>query len=318
MSRRAARYQAKKIAEESVIEENNNHLLAFKSPHCLDPNTILQLFTACFRSILESPDLQQHIQIVKERLYHRDYLAAFDNDDKRFAYASRWSPARALAYASLFSAMDPVRDLFSDPENTCRVLCVGGGALSELVALAALFARSKEHYSTSPSNLDMTIVDIADWNTVVSNLSAHIRSKWVYKPESFNASFLHKDILSLELDYSSMDLVTLLFTTNELFCEKRSETVKFLQRLNSQCHSGSLLLIAESAGSYSYITIGSKTFPVQFLVDTILVGRPDANDGAWEIIQLSESCWYRVDTREVTYDMKLENMRFFYRLYRKR
>jgi len=58
MSRRAARYQAKKIAEESVIEENNNDLLAFKSPHCLDPNTILQLFTACFRSILESPDLQ--------------------------------------------------------------------------------------------------------------------------------------------------------------------------------------------------------------------------------------------------------------------
>ena len=164
----------------------------------------------------------------------------------------------------------------------------------------------------------MTIVDIADWSTVVSNLSAHIKSKWVYKPESFNASFLHKDILSLELDYSTMDLVTLLFTTNELFCEKRSETVKFLQRLNSQCRSGSLLLIAESAGSYSHITIGSKKFPVQFLVDTILVGKPDANDGAWEIVQLSESCWYRVDTREVTYDMKLENMRFFYRLYRKK
>lgn len=163
----------------------------------------------------------------------------------------------------------------------------------------------------------MTVVDIADWHTVVSALTARIKSQWVYKPESFNTSFVNQDILSMELDYS-MDLITLLFTTNELFCEKRKETVEFLQRLNAHCQSGTLLLIAESAGSYSHITIGTKKFPVQFLIDTILVGRPDSQDGAWEVVRQSESCWYRIDHKQVSYEMKLENMRFFYRLYRKK
>lgn len=317
MNRRAQRYQAKKTEQEDEIEDVNNDQLAFSSPHCLEPSRILQLFTACFKSILESPNLQQHIQVVKERLYHRDYLAAFDSDDKRFAYASRWSPARSLAYASLFSSMALVRELFEDPNRSTKAVCVGGGALSELLALAALFARFKEHNSTSLSNLEVTLVDIADWSTVISNLEAHIKSNWVYIPECFRTVFLHKDVLGLTIDYSDKDLITLLFTTNELFCEKRAETVKFLQTLNASCKAGTLLLIAESAGSYSHITVGSKRFPVQFLIDTILVGKPNSDNGAWEIVQLSESCWYRVNQREVNYDMKLENMRFFYRLYRK-
>lgn len=76
--------------------------------------------------------------------------------------------------------------------------------------------------------------------------------------------------------------------------------------------------MAESAGSYSHITVGSKKFPVQFLIDTILAGKPTSGDGAWEIIEQEESCWYRINANEVDYPIKLENMRFFYRLYRKK
>lgn len=64
--------------------------------------------------------------------------------------------------------------------------------------------------------------------------------------------------------------------------------------------------------------VGSKKFPVQFLVDMILVGKQGANDGDWEIVEQNESCWYRINQKEVEYPMKLENMRFFYRLYRKK
>lgn len=100
--------------------------------------------------------------------------------------------------------------------------------------------------------------------------------------------------------------------------KKRKETIKFLQLLNSNCRQGSLLLIAESAGSYSHIKIGDKNFPVQFLIDTILVGKPGLNNGSWEIISQSDSSWYRINQKEVDYPMKLENMRFFYRLYIKK
>lgn len=332
MSRRIARSQARKLnhpvveqEEEEVyngkLEEtvSKNSSIPFASKYSFTPSKIIYLFEETFHGILLSPSLQEHIQIVKGNLYNRDYITAFENDDKRFAYASRWSPARALSYSSLFGSLLSIRDLLQDPDSEKNVLCVGGGASSELVGLAAVFCELKGNCPTSDSKLNLSIIDIADWSTVVNSISRYIKSKWLYDGTKFDTQFILDDILSLssEIDYSKLDLVTLLFTTNELFCEKRTETIKFLQKLNSECKKGSYLLIAESAGSYSHITIGTKKFPVQFLIDTVLSGKPGENNGSWEIIDESESCWYRVDQREIKYNMKLENMRFFYRLYRK-
>lgn len=301
--------------------EATSDMLPFASEHSLAPTKIVGLFESTFHHILEAPDLQDHIQIVKGELFKRDYLSAFDSDDKRFAYASRWSPARALAYSSLFASLPEVVALLGDPDHQSRVLCVGGGASAEVVALGAVYGQLKGQQPSSASKLHVDIVDIADWTSVVSNLTHFIQKNWYYDGSNFQTNFLNADILAADaqkMQLLSLDLVTLLFTTNELFCEKRKETVNFLHTLNKNCQKGSYLLIAESAGSYSHITVGTKKFPVQFLIDTILVGKPGAEDGAWETVQLSESCWYRVDTRKVEYQMKLENMRFFYRLYRKK
>lgn len=322
-NRRAAKYQLSKqttanILKERPVSESVNDSIPFTSENSLEPGRILELFKQSFSQILLSPDLQEHIQTVKGNLYDRDYLVAFDNDDKRFAYASRWSPARSLAYASLFASLEPIVELLSSPEENIEALCIGAGASSELVGLGAVFCRLKESHSTSPSLLHLNIVDIANWSTVVSHVTKHIKDNWVYREEKFNSSFLYKDILdeNVSLRLSQQSLITLLFTTNELFTEKKRETMKFLQRLNVKCKTGTFLLIAESAGSYSHITVGTKTFPVQFLIDTILCGKPN-EAGPWEIVKQSESCWYRINTKEVDYPMKLENMRFFYRLYRK-
>lgn len=302
-------------------DEGANDIIPFASEHSLSPTKIVDLFEATFHHILDAPDLQDHIQIVKGELFNRDYLSAFNSDDKRFAYASRWSPARALSYASLFASLPQVVAFLGDPDHQSRVLCVGGGASAELAALGAVFGQLKGQQPSSASKLNVDIVDIADWSSVVSNLTNFIQKNWYYDGLNFQTHFLKEDILAVDaakLEFLDLDLVTLLFTTNELFCEKRKETVNFLNTLNKNCRTGSYLLIAESAGSYSHITVGTKKFPVQFLIDTILVGRPGADDGAWEIVQLSESCWYRIDTRKVEYRMKLENMRFFYRLYKKK
>ena len=287
----------------------------------MEPQKIIDLFEVCFKHVLESPDLQEHIQVVKGDLYNRDYLAAFNNDDNRFAYACRWSPARALAYSSVLASLEPIKTLLENPETVRNVLCVGGGASSELVALGSVFCRLKEYHPNSPSQLNIKLIDIADWSKVVSNLTTYMKDSWVYHSEKLNSQFICDDILTSSpesLNLGSLDLITLLFTTNELFAEKRKETIKFLQLLNSNCRQGSLLLIAESAGSYSHIKIGDKNFPVQFLIDTILVGKPGLNNGSWEIISQSDSSWYRINQKEVDYPMKLENMRFFYRLYIKK
>lgn len=301
------------------LDHEPSSSLPFKNDNSLEPYQILDAFTVCFKHILDSPELESFIQKVKSDLYNRDYIAAFNNDNKRFGYASRWSPSRALAYASLFSNLQPITEMLQEPEKVKRVLCVGGGAASEIVGLGAVFCRLKEYHPNSSSRLDIDVVDIADWTMVLNHLSNYMKQNWVHKEHSLNTQFIHEDVLSAKIDnLASLDLITLLFTTNELFAEKRKDTIKFLHTLSSSCKSGALLLIAESAGSFSNITIGNKQFPVQFLIDTILVGRQGEENGPWEIISESESIWYRVNEKELTYPLKLENMRFFYRLYRRK
>lgn len=333
MNRRAAKYQDKQreggATKTSFVRHDSrprvtklgNDFIPFHNELTLSPSKVIDLFLDNFKFILASEGLADMIQVVKGELFNRDYLSAFNNDDKRFAYVARWTPSRALAYASLFASLKPIANIFEDPERKNRVLCVGGGAASELVGMASLFCSLKQPNGGSASELVMDVIDIADWSTIVSNISGYVQQNWLYDASKFSANFIHGNVLAKtpsELELSQLDLITLLFTTNELFCEQKTETIKFLQALSAHCRKGALLLITESAGSYSHITIGLKKFPVQFLIDTILLGKPGSDTSAWELVEQSESCWYRVDERAINYPVKIENMRFFYRLYQKK
>lgn len=143
------------------------------------------------------------------------------------AYALRWSAARALGYAGLFRAVlgwmaggklntGKGRDFISQAGNDrTRVVCVGGGAGAEIVALAAAWRsltqkgelegeqglklgslsledegnREENEVdamagSSSPSypsaGLSVAAVDIADWSGVVQRLERTIKSDAVY------------------------------------------------------------------------------------------------------------------------------------------
>lgn len=284
------------------------------------PEKLINLFLECFQFILTSEELPRMVQVVKGELFNRNYLEAFNSEDKRLAYVARWVPARALAYASLFASLDYVLQMFQDLHQARRVLCVGGGAASELVGLASLFCGVKLRDGSSISRAHVDVVDFADWKNIVEKVSLYVQQSWLYDGSAFSSSFVRGDVLALsaqELYLAEQDLITLLFTTNELFSQNKTEAIRFLQLLCRSCKKNSLLLIAESAGSYSHITVGQKQFPVQFLIDMILVGKPGDIVRPWEIVQQSESCWYRVDEKLANYPVKLENMRFFYRLYKK-
>ncbi|KAH3688538.1 hypothetical protein WICPIJ_000459 [Wickerhamomyces pijperi] len=309
--------------EDYEISETPNTIPSI-TKHSLPPRDILKLFYDSFHLLFDSPDLEKFIQSVKTELYNREYLAAFDNDDKRMAYCCRWSPSRALAYTSLFGSLIEVRELIQSQE--ANVLLIGGGAGAELAAVCSVLTKAiVDNDASEDLDFNIDLFDIADWSRITNKLSSEIRKTWFnnkYQDE-IKINFKNHDILNHSTDFSTYNFISLLFTTNELFKEDKKKSLQFFQQLNQTCEPGTLLLITESAGSYSHIEIGTKKFPIQFLIDTILLGKhyqKNPDDGDWELVRQTDSCWYRVgnDPNEYSYPLKLENMRFFFRLYRKK
>ncbi|KAJ5490824.1 hypothetical protein N7539_002391 [Penicillium diatomitis] len=105
-------------------------------------------------------DTKTLIQTIKSHLYQRDFDSAFAEAGEELlrAYALRWSAARSLGYAGIFKAVlawmktevdansrarikssspSPSDALRSAAGSATRVVCLGGGAGAEIVALAA-------------------------------------------------------------------------------------------------------------------------------------------------------------------------------------
>ena len=205
-----------------------------KSPIDLSPVPIplQQLLLNTFKSALlptihpatnppedqEHQDLKSRIQTLKSHLYNRDFASAFTDAEEAAlsAYALRWSAARALGYVGVFRGVVKFLlglDCLPREGKRGRVVCVGGGAGAEIVALAAVWRdlfhqcqgqsgggnqseseRQKgieegvrdvsldetggidEEWPNADIDVDVTAVDIADWSSVVHRLSAAIRS----------------------------------------------------------------------------------------------------------------------------------------------
>ncbi|KAJ5729158.1 uncharacterized protein N7483_003666 [Penicillium malachiteum] len=96
-------------------------------------------------------DIKSLIQTIKSHLYQRDFDAAFTDADSDLlrAYALRWSASRALGYAGIFKGVlgwmrngdeSSVKPLCKMEEiSNTRVVCLGGGAGAEIVALAGVW-----------------------------------------------------------------------------------------------------------------------------------------------------------------------------------
>ncbi|KAK9782453.1 putative 25S rRNA (Uridine(2843)-N(3))-methyltransferase [Seiridium cardinale] len=66
---------------------------------------ILGTFQSAFSDVLSSSDFPQTLQDVKSALYDRDFGRAFGREDYLEVYAARWSPTRALGYASVLEGL---------------------------------------------------------------------------------------------------------------------------------------------------------------------------------------------------------------------
>ncbi|CED82419.1 Protein of unknown function DUF3115 [Phaffia rhodozyma] len=216
---------------------------------------------------------------------------------------------------------EPVPEVI--PTRTINVLCYGSGPGSEIIALAAT---TRER--GTPAKVHVQAVDSGNWGPILSQMSSGIETEWNLPKSRFEVDFIQHDILkpadATRIDIPRANLITLLYTTHELLTASRSTTIAFLSNLTAQAQPGTLLMIVESAGSFSAMPVGKseKTFPLEFLLDLVLAGGKDAGPGSrgeWEVVKKSESRWFRVpDGVGKGYPVKLENMRHMLRVYRRR
>ncbi|KAJ9411619.1 hypothetical protein DTO045G8_526 [Paecilomyces variotii] len=220
--------------------------------------------------------------------------------------------------------------------------------------------------STSIPNISITAVDIADWSSVVNRLSSTIRSSDIPSSKThpapllppqddshggrrlFSISFQKSDILTLsdaELrsilhkDNSTTILVTLMFTLNELFSVSMAKTTAFLLRITDLLEPGTVLLVVDSPGSYSTVTLGKskssttkpesesssepdkpqqRNYPMKFLLDHTLLS---VAAGKWDKVLSQDSRWFRRDAAKLRYAVGegagLEDMRFQIHVYKR-
>ncbi|OCL10768.1 hypothetical protein AOQ84DRAFT_353366 [Glonium stellatum] len=214
--------------------------------------SLLNIFKTSFTERLNS-NFTILLQEIKQHLYNRDFLKAFGQHDYLETYAARWSPSRALGYLEIFNHVSDYIFMTekqpSEKDSLHRIVCLGGGAGAEIVALAGflnLFHREVDEGGESlqlkanskitkhsERRFEVVAVDIADWIPVVESLQTSITtapplSKYapaavkdanapLAMPNSFHVTFRQHDILSVDFsELSSLlrdaNLVTLMFT----------------------------------------------------------------------------------------------------------
>jgi 25S rRNA (uracil2843-N3)-methyltransferase len=167
---------------------------------------LLNIFRDSFPGILTSDALQPLLQTVKTALYQRDFTRAFGRDDHLEAYSVRWSPSRALGYATILIDLrkhlaginvepETVNGKDSASASPLRVVCFGGGA-AEVVAFGGFLRLVKDSASTTQdvanddaealssslsisdgaAAIDLVLVDTAEWRTVVAKLHQGLTS----------------------------------------------------------------------------------------------------------------------------------------------
>ena len=151
----------------------------------------------------------------------------------------------------------------------------------------------------------------------------------------------HEDVL-----HEKTVLITLMFTVNELFSTSMAKTTVFLLKITEWAEPGMILLVVDSPGSYSTVSLTrkakpdsatvderandvtmkeqpqlqqqQKTYPMKFLLDHTLMS---VAAGKWQRMVTEDSRWFRRDTSKLRYNVGegagLEDMRFQIHIYRR-
>ncbi|KAI5453361.1 hypothetical protein NCC49_005840 [Naganishia albida] len=345
-----------------------------KQPYLPIERSLLESLAATLDRALADPNLAVKIQQIKALLYEKRFLEVFEREQWLDIYAARWVPSRALAFREIFTdvglferqeematflgiggkgkAKQVETDLSAavsavslDKEPAQNVLCIGGGAGSELVALAGIVADSlnKNNGSTSLPTLDVHLLDIGPYGPLIERFQAETVYRLVApSTESVTAAFHQIDILSptaIPLLQSLLKpraaacpppIITLLFTLTELFLQSRPATIALLTTLTRLAPRGTLFLVVDAANEEaSAVTVGKegRSWSLGTVMDGVLSAPPPRQEGeepaerpraSWRKLEAEDSKWFRLrEGLQEHYPVKLENTRYWLRLYRR-
>jgi 25S rRNA (uracil2843-N3)-methyltransferase len=368
--------KSKPVAEKDATTSENSISVQLQQ-------RLLNIFRDTFSEVIDSDNFRQLLQDVKGALYDRDFSRAFGKEEYLEVYSVRWSPSRALGYTSILVGLqDHLDDVFyhgrhsqagednppavnapttSLAKSKSRVVCLGGGA-AEVVAFGGFLKYLTESsipttdsddidqamatlaLSDEKLNIDLALVDTANWATVVRKLqdglttppplsmyasaSAKEANKALVSSDEVTAKFIERDVLAMsqnglrEVIGQDPILVTLFFTLNELYTTSIGKTTALLLDITATLAPGSLLLVVDSPGSYSETKIGTeeKKYPMKWLLDHTLLetqkSRGQESKAEWEKIHSDDSQWFRLN-EDLRYPIQLENMRYQVHLYRR-
>ncbi|KAG0204611.1 hypothetical protein BGX28_003517 [Mortierella sp. GBA30] len=158
----------------------------------------------------------------------------------------------------------------------------------------------------------VTIVmqDYVDWSPILEPMEAVVRSRMLLGPERLHCETEVGNVLDLSEGLlrrvAKADLITFMFVLNELFQDKK-RTMLLVAKIVAAMPKGAHMLVVDSAGSFSNLKVGERTYMVYMLLDHLK---------DLEIVYQDDATWYRCPP-SLTYPLKLENMRHFVRIYRR-
>ncbi|KAH7326194.1 hypothetical protein B0I35DRAFT_474876 [Stachybotrys elegans] len=231
---------------------------------------LLDIFSAAFDGVLNSADFSDTLQGIKQALFNRDFATAFGREEYLEAYAARWSPTRALAYATVLLGIEHhirqsllVGDVQNDAGNdlegveqaaptgeepspnagpsfsangNLKMLSIGGCAAEHLAFASFLCSTSTTGH--------LTLLDSAPWSQVTSLLQTHITtppslSKYASAAaKANNAALLNVSDVSVE--FMQQDALSLDSDKLETLTKGTPLLITLLFTLNELYTSGGL------------------------------------------------------------------------------
>eukprot|EP01126_Amoeba_proteus_P055368 TRINITY_DN6867_c0_g2_i1.p1 TRINITY_DN6867_c0_g2~~TRINITY_DN6867_c0_g2_i1.p1 ORF type:complete len:234 (-),score=46.28 TRINITY_DN6867_c0_g2_i1:424-1125(-) len=195
---------------------------------------ILDLLWETYEDIYSQEDFGTKLQKIKEHFVKRDYLEVFQADYLP-VYLANYVPSRALTYHELFVSESFLLDLLFKPHlNIC---CLGGGPGSELLSIASV----AREFASRSMTITMNVHDLVTWDETVQPLLLSLLEKWNVGPDVVKYNTFTTDILvpTTELleHLKEAELVTLMFTVNELF-QQKNKALSFMSQVRDNMKKG--------------------------------------------------------------------------------
>ncbi|KAG9290602.1 hypothetical protein G9A89_011565 [Geosiphon pyriformis] len=269
---------------------------------------ILNLISQVFESTFESSDFLTRLQAIKAAFFKRDYNQIFKDPENLSIYSAKYVPTRSLCYYNLIKNEEKIFELINNRET--RIFSVGSGAGSELLGFAAALNHANKTANSTHTRLHLYMQDYVNWGTILDSLESKIREQLEIKVDTLKCVFMVSDVLEptkeLQQQFAMADLITFMFVMNELFVNKKA-AIEMIQLLAKNMRKGTHLLIVDSAGSFSNLNVGGKTYMIYFLLDALK---------EFDVVVSHDSVWYRYpENLKYPQIAPLENMRHFIRLY---